>query len=335
MKWGLIVRSETDRGLGVQTYAMWQNLKPDRTLLVLDYGSGFRSHPELYPGAAMVSLLHGPDKNRLDEQTVRHWWQGLDVVFTVETFYDWDLVEWAKRDNVKTLAHGNPEFWMATNPQPDMWAWPTAWRTDLLPEGPVVPVPAPDRPIIAANPTEGFSLKAVHIAGNRALGDRNGTETLAMAMQQIPIGVELTTYSQATMPKMYNVEHRNAAEDRWDMYVGQHMLVLPRRYGGLCLPAIEAMASGLAVAMTDCVPNHMWPIISIPAVEGKLLKMQTGEVRTSEATANGIANILKDFSYDRTNLAEQMSASVEWAHLNSWDVHRQTYYDLIEKAANA
>lgn len=335
MKWGLIARSETDRGLGVQTYAMFKELKPDRTLLVLDYGSGFQSHPELYPGATMVSLLHGPDKNRLDEPTVRSWWQGLDVVFTVETLYDWDLTHWAKADGVKTLVHGNPEFFMPTNPQPDMWAWPTAWRTDVLPAGPIIQVPAPIVPNIAADPSEGYALKAVHIAGNRALGDRNGTETLAMAMQQVPIGVDLTTYSQANMPKMYNVDHRDAAEDRWDMYRNQHMLVLPRRYGGLCLPAIEAMASGLAIAMTDCVPNHMWPIVQIPSVQGKMLKMQTGEVETSEATANGIANILKDYSYDRSKLETAMSYSRAWAEENTWDVHRQTYYDLIERAANA
>lgn len=329
MKWGLIARSETDRGIGIQTHAIWHNLRPDKTLVVIDQKSGFQPHPGNYPGASIVHLKHGNTKNTLPQAEIRDWWQGLDVVFTVETFYDWDLIEWAQADNVRTIVQGNPEFWMASNPQPDQWIWPTSWRIKHLPEGPIVPVPVPDVPFTAADPHDGL-LRAVHIAGNRAMGDRNGTDILYDAMRSIPFGVKLSLYSQAPIPAMRNGVPKRPVENRWDMYKGQHVLVLPRRYGGLCLPTIEALASGCAVIMSQCEPNQHWPVILCDGDRDRVLRMQTGDVTTFRAYPNVLANHLKTLVGNRGMLEGLMVKSREWADANRWPTHEHRYYDVLD-----
>lgn len=329
MKWGLIARSETDRGIGIQTLAMYENLKPDRVLVVLDYHSGFVGHPENYPGATLVSLIHGAGKNSLPEQVVRDWWAGLDVVVSVETLYDWSLVEWAKADNVRTVVHGNPEFWLDTNPQPDQWMWPTDWRLQYLPDGPVVPVPAPEHPITAMSPELGTFMQGVHIVGNGAMGDRNGSLVIAEASRDLLPNIYMTVYSQVNIG-LGNVVMRPAVEDRWSMYANQHVLILPRRYGGLCLPAIEAMSCGLAVMMSDCSPNHTWPILPIDGDIGQTLKMQTGMVETFAPYANSLVNGVRQLAADRNHLVKAMERSREWAEANRWSHHVQAYYDAIE-----
>jgi hypothetical protein len=334
MRWGLIARSETDRGLGIQTYEMYRNLAPDKTLVIIVPGSGFRSRTEIYPGATTDKLRNEHGHYFLNEETVRDWWKGLDVVISVETMYDWRLIDWARADGVRTVIHGNPEFWMASNPQPDVWMWPTTWRLQHLPEGPVVPVPVPERPITAANP--GGLLRAVHVVGNAAMGDRNGTSIVMNGMRQVPRDVVLDVYHQAPIAKSYHSRIRSlhAVPDRWDMYAGRHVLVLPRRYGGLCLPALEAMASGLAVMMSDCTPNTMWPIIPLQCDLSRTIQMQTGPVETYEVPSNILANNLKHLAMNPRTVEDHMVRSRQWAADNSWDSLRETYYAELDRSCS-
>ena len=335
MKWGLIARSETDRGLGIQTYAMYENLQPDKTLLVLVPKSGFASHPELYPDAEQVTLTVAHGLGVLDEETVRDWWKDLDVVISVETLYDWRLVEWAKADGVRTIVHGNPEFWMTTNPQPDVWWWPTAWRKEYLPAGPIVPVPVDDdAEFTAAHPDASANLRVVHIAGNGAMADRNGTTICLDAMRRVPTGVQLDVYSQTNVPKTHHMRIRTLkpVANRWKMFEGQHALLIPRRYGGLCLPVNEAMASGLMVMMSDCSPNTQWPISPLDSDPSRVVKMQTGPVETYDVGANIVANHLKHYAQHRAGVHAYQERAREWAERNRWSVLKETYYDQINSA---
>lgn len=330
MRWGLIARSETDRGLGIQTKAMFDNLSPDTTLVVVVPGSGFAAHPENYPGSTIVKL----DNHQLDEEIVRDWWKGLDVVVSVETLYDWRLVEWAKADGVRTVVHGNPEFWMASNPQPDMWWWPTKWRTDKLPQGLIVPVPVERRLNVAA-PLDDTNLRAVHIAGN-AMFDRNGTGILLNGMRQVPKGVKLHIYHQTPLARNFHshIRHLGSVTDRWSMYEGQHVLVLPRRYGGLCLPALEAMSCGLVPIMPNCSPNFYWPIYTVEGDLGREIQMQGGTIETYDAYTTQVANALKFFAADLRRLERYQTAVAEWVEYNTWDALGYAYHVALSRSCS-
>ena len=47
----------------------------------------------------------------------------------------------------------------------------------------------------------------------------------------------------------------SAPDDQWRLYAGFNALIMPRRYGGLCLPMNEALTSGLPVIMSNTSPN--------------------------------------------------------------------------------
>lgn len=311
---------------------MYENLSPDATLVVIVPGSGFPAHPENYPGCPTIKLVNGT----LDEQTVRDWWSGLDVVVSVETLYDWRLVEWARADGVRTVVHGNPEFWMASNPQPDVWWWPTTWRREHLPKGMTVPVPVPERTNVAA-PLDLTYLRALHIAGNGAMGDRNGTGIVLNAMRQVPKGVKLRVYHQTPIGVNHhtNIRFLGSVPDRWSMYQDAHVLVLPRRYGGLCLPALEAMACGIVLIMSDCEPNlTTWPIIPVSGDTGRTIQMQTGPVETYDVYSNQVANALKNIAADLSRLEEPRKRVAEWVEYNTWDALSYGYHVALSRSCN-
>lgn len=319
MRWGLIVRSERDRGLGIQTKAMYDNLHPDKTLVVVNKRSGFESHPEDYPGATVAEFHNGHGTWKFaDEEIVRDWISGLDVVLSVETLYDWDLF-----GDVTTIVHGNPEFWVSSKTQPDVWWWPTSWRTEHIPYGPIVPVPVPDGPswLDAHNAFDG-QLRVSHVAGSGAMEDRNGTLTVIDAKRRLP-SIAVSIYDQKNAP----------VSDRFEMYRDQHILLLPRRYGGLCLPALEAMASGLMVIMPDCSPNDDWPTYRVPCEPGKIVNMQTGPVQLHETYPRSIMDALRSIDSDRTTLHNYQNKSGEWAQRNTWPMLAGRYHRELDIAS--
>jgi glycosyltransferase involved in cell wall biosynthesis len=44
----------------------------------------------------------------------------------------------------------------------------------------------------------------------------------------------------------------------WDNYSSGDVLLMPRRFGGLCLPVNEALGAGMPVIMPDISPNNTW-----------------------------------------------------------------------------
>src|SRR5262249_55476915 len=129
------------------------------------------------------------------------WLDGLDVVYSAETFYDWRLVEWARDRGVATVLHVMPELLGAISPAqmpPRLWR-PTGWRMSELPAGTeVVPVPvAADRFCDFRPSSEADGpLRVLHVAGRRAAADRNGTLSLYQALRTVGERVEITITTQ-------------------------------------------------------------------------------------------------------------------------------------------
>src|SRR5690606_2061207 len=71
---------------------------------------------------------------------------------------------------------------------------------------------------------------------------------------------ELVIRSQYPLP--YQINDRRVMFDignkleQNELYKDFDAMILPRRYGGLCLPMNEALCSGLPVIMTDISPNN-------------------------------------------------------------------------------
>lgn len=342
MKVGLIARGE-DRGLGIQTWEAYRHLRPERTLLVDmgELGRGFAVHADRYPDATVASF----DGHQFPD-TVRDWLDGLDVVLSCETLYDWRLADWGREQGVATVVQVNPEFYKHHDldlPHPTMWWNPTTWRHDHLPRSARhVPVPvALDRFAQTARPDR-EEPRFLHVVGKRAAGDRNGTQLLVMALRRTrsTFTIEVVT-QERRMPSM-NVQRNldlrvrlGGREDYWDLYEDFDALVLPRRYGGLCLPAQEAMAAGMAVLMPACEPNTaMWPVLPLRCEPGIELNTPGGPVVLADTDLRSMAAAMDGLVENRQQLAHHQAEASAWAATHSWAALAGLYADELARAAD-
>lgn len=117
----------------------------------------------------------------------------------------------------------------------------------------------------------------------------------------------------------------------WDLYEGQGVLLQPRRYGGLCLPAIEAAGAGLALVMPDVCPNRTWPIEPVAVHQAPELILQSLRVDVWDMDiSHGIEALQRVLD----DLPERQRQSREWAEANSWQQLRPTWERALEDAAN-
>ena len=110
------------------------------------------------------------------------------------------------------------------------------------------------------------------------------------------------------------------------------MLVMPRKYGGLCLPVLEAAARGLALVMTDTVPNSDWPIVPIPVQRTFVPRKKHVTVDKLYFTnPQEVARIVD--SLQGQPLREAQERAVAWAESLAWSKWAGEYRMLLERAA--
>lgn len=277
MRIGLIARADNS-GLGNQTWEFFRHMEPAKTL-VIDVGhlSNGGSHCNKatfvtrYP-KAMRSIGWHPTPN-----TLRQFLVGLDVVFSAETPYDYRLFTLADQMGVRSVLQYNWEFFdylkRTDLPAPTMFASPSTWHYSDVPHENkcLMPVPiATDRFTPREHGETATSF--LHVVGRPAAHDRNGTLALLSCLQHITANVTVTIRSQLpgyvnglmaahqirTPDNVTLVVHPHDITDYWQLYDEGDVLIMPRRFGGLCLPAQEAIGAGMPVIMPSISPNIDW-----------------------------------------------------------------------------
>lgn len=324
LKIGLVVRCD-NRGLANQTLEVYRHVPYTKVLVIRDPGSerqGFKPHPERYPDGQVVFFdRYNRGHPTLPQREVRAFLEGLDVVYSAETYYDWRFCDWAKDMGVATVLHANPEFyfhWRDPSAQhPTSWWSATSWRQgNMPPDTRVIQMPVPlDRwpePDFDHNPRQ-----VLHIGGLEAVRDRNGTKLAVQAAEALK-NIEVLINVQDKRNVKY--VHQRNVDNYWEMYENDvPVMLIPRRYGGLCLPAIEAIGAGKLVMMSDVEPNRQWPIYPFPAhQEPKPLTTQGGDIPLFEADVSGMVNSIQHV-FDSGELPKLRRQSYEWAKNNSWD----------------
>lgn len=331
---GLIARAD-DRGLGYQTWDAYRELRPWATV-VIDPGElarGFPQHFERFPDA-LVMPWNGHVVGDLDWTLAR--FDGCHVVLSCETFYDWRLVPALRERGIATVCQGNAEFYRhpsdSSLPHPTMWWAPSPWRFERWP-GSARLVPVPVRAIPQPAPSRDGLLRVLHVAGHRAVGDRNGTVLFLQALRRLRTAMHVRIVSQNAhltlprgMPRGVEIEViTGGVPGRWSLYDDADVLVMPRRFGGLCLPVQEAMARGLAVVMTDLPENRWWPILPVAASPGHVLRLPCGNVQTFDALPARLAALLERLAIEPDLLADYQQRSHAWALAHSWEALRSVY----------
>jgi glycosyltransferase involved in cell wall biosynthesis len=319
----------------VQCKSFHDALHPHRTMVVdCPSANPLPLRRDWYPDATWINGLPTAADFRI-------WLRDVDVVYTAETGYGQSLWSEAERAGVKTVLHVNPEF-LDANDRPTLWAAPSMWRWDELPKPKAyLPVPV-DTARFPERSTRSTATRFLHVIGRPAIHDRNGTIQLldALARVQSPITLTVTCQDETYVPKLLT-RHRipdhvqlvvkpGDVRDYWDLYTDQDVLLLPRRFGGLCLPANEAIGAGMPVVMPAVSPNDSW----LPA-EWLVPARRDGEFRAKTkvdlhtADTRALAALIDRFATDTSFFTAAVDRARHIAKRMSWDNLRPEYEQLF------
>lgn len=291
-KLGIVVFSNHS-GLGNQSLRLTQMIKPERIMHVdfAKLSKNKKQHPEWYQGFQGVTVEGFPSNHQCDV-----FLSGLTHLFVLENPLNWHLIKEAKRRGIKTYVHCNYEFCdnlkYVNLPTPDYFIMPSYWKIKEMQqkfgEDKVVYLPPPIDPndfkeAREKNFKRHGTLRLLHIVGTLAAEDRNGTLDLLAALKETTAQFVLTIKSQHPLDAHYMVNDPRvkyvfgSVEDTQELYTDFDAMILPRRFGGLCLPMDEALMSGIPVIMPAISPNtELLPAKwLVPAVGWKQLMTRT------------------------------------------------------------
>ena len=351
MRLGIVAYS-TNTGLGVQTYNLYKYLKPTKVMLVdLFKLNGMETHHERFPGAQIVDGI--PKNGDIDAFLV-----DLDVVFVCETPLNYYLFRRAKELGVKTVLQYNFElldyFEQPKLPVPDVFAAPTWWRYNDVPfENKTylpVPIETKDVPYRVSDGVKTF----LHIQGRPAVEDRNGVcifaEAARIIEEELPKRFQFivrTQDRQVGQNLAYNAPWLKVSAsdlpDSADLYKDGDVLVMPRKYGGLCLPVNEALARGMPVIMPDIEPNNRWlPDQWLVPAEKKGSVHTRLSIDLYECNARALANKMLELAAmqprkdedERPVIGQHFAAECKEARAlamqYSWEGMKHTYETFLE-----
>lgn len=353
MRVGLIARCD-DSGLGNQTYEFYRNMRPSK-VMVIDFQdfNPLPQHPERYPDAWRV--VRGFPK----EADCSDFLQNIDVLFTCEIPYNYRMFELARQRGIKTVLQYNWEFLDylqdPNKPLPDLLAAPTSWMFNTLTQrvpdanAKILRVPVARDRVKPRDIKTGYTF--VHTVGRRAHLDRNGTETVleALSMVRKPMNMvfkcqELSVAAELNARVNHDYQHGiigshvdividpNNVERYEQNYEYGDVVVIPRRYGGLCLPMQEALSAGMPVIMPDIAPNRdllpgHW---CVPAnLTGSF--MARTEINVYTASAKALATRMDWFaSISKSMMRKQNLIALHIGQTISWDALKSEYERTFE-----
>lgn len=265
MRIGLIGRADFT-GLGIQTHEFYKHMHPHKTLVVdLQHLNQQQNDLSRYPGSPILRYTPYPDTLTSDPiavSAINDFLDDLDIVFTCETPYDYHLFREARRRGVATVLQYNFELFdhipEPRLPQPDLFMAPSLWRyVDVKFKNKIfLPVPVDRtrfRPSIRSH-----AKTFVHVGGTPAMEDRNGTQLVLDAWPHVKHDATLRIYTQISRYRVRDPRvdmRRGIVMDQSEFYDAD-VMIMPRKFGGLCLPLNEALSCAMPVVMSDLSPQN-------------------------------------------------------------------------------
>ena len=329
-KIGILARSD-NTGLGVQSKEFYDHI-PCKALIVdiSRVNQNMRQNHEWYPGSNIVYFTRGA---RFPPHVIKDFLKDIEVLVCFETPYDHTIFPLCKLMGVKTILQLNYEFldYPSNFPQPDLFAAPSLWHYDDIPDPKVfLPVPVAVEKFTPQIRHKHF----LHIAGKPAIHDRNGTMLFLNALKYVKNDIEVTIKCQQPLkipdvpPHIKITCDFSNTKNYWDNYTGG-VMVMPRKYGGLCLPLQESLAAGIPVIMPDISPNFTW----LPK-EWLVPAKKTGSFQAKkkidiyEADAVSLAQKIDFFCNEELYLDGVVKAK-ELAQSISWENMLPRYYEVL------
>jgi glycosyltransferase involved in cell wall biosynthesis len=346
---------DTCTGLGNQTRAYFDHLKPYKTLVSdISAWNHQKRYPEWYkqndPEQFEVIFDYGfPSHEVIDK-----FLDGLDAILVAENPLNYYMFQRARELGIKSILVPNFEFleFLRTPvlPKPDLFLVPSIWRIKEIEQfGPTRYLHFPvDRNLLPYREIKEFDF-FLHNIGNPAVHDRNGILSIMDAMKLIDdpkVKIHIhgpTIDTLKDIPIYYGRRDERMSWglsgdviDYWHLYKVGSVLLLPRRYGGNCLPMNEALSIGMPVIMTDVEPQNTFLPKEwlVPATPKESFRART-DITVYEADPNALAEKMKWFANlsSEEMLAESKKADA-LAETISWDMLLPEYTKIIEDLCN-
>lgn len=327
MRIGMFARADNG-GLGQETWEFARHMNPDKVLVI----RGEHGHyPERYQGLNVLNVDGIPKHEELD-----HFLRDIDVLFSIESYYNWGAITMARLRGIKTILRVNYEMDLGQmTPEfvhPDLYISPSKWHYEDIPD-PKTYIPYPVNREVCQYKNRNKVNSFYHIAGHLLHEDRNGTQVFLEALRwmktkppikiytQHDLGVDLSTYS--------NVELVNEVENYWDIHTGD-CLILPRRYGGQSLQVQEALSCGIPVIMPSVSPqNEFLPQqMMFDAKSSRIIEVQGGHVECAEIDPQILAKKI-DEVYN-SDISKMSSWANDYAQTISWEELKPKYIKIME-----
>lgn len=317
VKIALIARMDNS-GLGTLSWEFARNLKPHKVLLVDNDAN--QSFPERYSDF----------DNRIAKTSIqgqlRDWLlDDVDVLLSIETFYDWSLIKDCRRKNIKTALYTMIE--MSPDPLPlvpDLCICPSKIDVDRFADYRHVLIPPPvalDR-IHWKKRTKATTF--IHTASHGGVRGRKGTGVFLDAIKQVKADVKFIIYTWKGGIDFYDKRTEIKTvnfKNYWQLWREGDVLVYPQGANGICLPIIEAMTAGMGVITTDFYPfNEYMPKDLLFPIKG-FKKIKFGgnltEVDDPIFDAESIANKIDE--YANKSIEKYSLYGLQWGKENSWE----------------
>lgn len=327
MRIGLIARQDSG-GLAAQSLEFAKNL-PIAATFVVDLGEVGRGDTFPYDWHNPL-YVKGPWIDELEK--VRWFLDQVDVVLSIETFYGAMVTELASMRGIPTVRYVNPELYRDEGESHVVL--PTHWEADRVQQATIIPqgvtIPEGINEMVRDRP-----LKTILHMSAPAMMDRNGTADFHASVNHcrstfkiIVAGAQNLIYEEN--PKHEWIHDKEIRSDRLSRYTPEiDLLVLPRRFGGLCLPMLEAASYGIPTLTLDVSPQNLWPgTIRTEPIGYDLINMVGGKFSVYRSDYAALTEAMD--AYADTSLKFKSEQSINWAKSNSWDIIAPMWMEYFE-----
>lgn len=235
-----------------------------------------------------------------------------------------------------TMAELLPERMM----QPDLFMCPSPLDVEIVKDNfsnpyELVQFPVATDRLIWKKRTKAHHF--VHSASHGGLEGRKGTQILLDAMPHVKSDIKLTIYA-------WKDEYRISDDPRielkivnfknyWQLWREGDCLIYPQGANGICLPIVEAMASGMGVITTDIYPFNEYmpkPLLFKP-MKAFRRRMSGALIEVEDYQINPKTLAEKIDEWANKDISKYSEYGKKWAKDNSWDALLPEYVNILEK----
>ncbi len=320
---GFIARIDRG-GLAIESQEFIDHVKPDK-VMAIKIGD-MEQDERRFPDATVIDGI--PSEN-----DIRRFLKGVDVLFSIETFYSPEMVRIARQMGVRTVLRINYE-WYEESMRPDLIITPTLYNWENIPD-PKVYIPFPINRSVLPFKERKVAKTFLHIAGNMRAGyDRNGTRTFLDAIPLVKNkNIKFIIKSQVPINGINDARAQvivNDYEHYWENWQTEaDVYVSPRRYAGQSLPLNEAMSRGVVPIMPKISPQQAFlpTALLIDVHETDIIKVKT-DIEIATIKPIYIARKIDELA--EQDISEYSQVCNNIAQAWSWETLLPKYKELFE-----